>query len=84
LTATTKNVAQTAVLCIGLLTANMVWSDDCPESVKGRNATNPHVAQAQPLPASDLYKMFHDARLNEPDGLGDYVHNFQADRPLRR
>jgi hypothetical protein len=83
LTATTKNIVQTAVLCIGLLSANMVWSEDCPEGVKGRNATYPDVAQAQPLSASHLYEMFHDARLNESDGLGDYVHNFQATRPPR-
>jgi len=82
MTATTKNVTRTAALCFGLLAASVVWSDDCQQGAKAQNATKPNVAQAPSLSASGLYKIFHDPRLNKPDGLGDYIHNFQADRPL--
>ncbi len=63
---------------------NMVWSYDCPEGVRARNATNPDVAQAQPSFVSGMYKLFHEAHLNDLDDLGDYVQNFQMDQPPRR
>ena len=76
---TITKIAQTTLLCTGLIAANAVWS--CPEGPGAANATNPAVSQAQTLFAADLYKLFHEAALNKPDGLGDYVQNFQpADR----
>ena len=80
----TKNIAQAAALCIGLFAANMVWSVDCPEGVRASNAQKLDVAQAKAPLASDMHKLFHEAHLNEPDDLGDYVQNFQMDRLLSR
>ena len=79
MTTTITKIAQTALICAGLLAANAVWA--CPENAGAANAANPNTAQAQRLSALDLYGLLHDADLNKPDGLGDYVQDFKAAYP---
>ena len=77
-----KKIAQTAVLAIGVAAANLAWS--CPNSAgtetsADANVSKADVDKARSLSASELYELLHDSRLHESDGLGDYVHNFQLD-----
>ena len=84
MTATSKSIAQAAALCVGLFSANMVWSGECSDDVRAKNDVKLDAAQAQPLSAAELKQLFHGAELNQTDGLGDYVHNFHPNRPHRR
>lgn len=90
--ATVSKVGKMALLCAGLFAANAAWSS-CPEGSAGQaNATNPDRAQAQTLSAASygksetmsttrLYALLHNAKLNQPDGLGDYVEDYRAEYP---
>jgi hypothetical protein len=89
-TATVSKVARTALLCTGLFSANAAWS--CPEGGGQANATNPDGAQAQTrsaaahgqlgtMSATELNALLHDAKMNKPDGLGDYVRNYRTAYP---
>ena len=91
-TANITKIAKTTLLCAGLIGANGVWSKDCPEGPGAASATHPDASQTQALSVvtetqpgtlsgADRYEMFHDAVLNKPDGLGDYVQNFRAAYP---
>jgi len=85
-------IAKMTLLCAGLFAANGVWSKDCPEGPGAANVIHPEASQArtlsvvtetQPstLSGAERYELFHAAVLNKPDGLGDYVQNFQAAYP---
>jgi len=79
--ASSKKIAQIVVLSIGFAAANPAWS--CQNDVRTGGPTDADVSKAdvekaRSLSASDLYQLLHDTRLNKPDGLGDYVYDFQA------
>ena len=81
MTTSTKRVAQVVVVSIGFAAASLAWScpnNDGTEGPTDGDVSNAEVDRAQSLSASDLYRLFHDPRLNEPDGLGDYAYDFQA------
>jgi len=89
-TATVSKIAKTALLCSGLFSANAVWS--CPEIDGQASASNPDGAQVQTLSAAihdqsemmsatELNALLHDAEMNKPDGLGDYVQNYRMAYP---
>jgi len=76
-----KKIAQIVVLSIGFAAANPAWS--CQNDVRSEKPTDADVSKGdvdttQSPSASDLYQLLHDTRLNKPDGLGDYVYDFQA------
>ena len=74
-----KNIARAVVVCAGLAATGVVLSHDCAKAVPTDSAAIPDVDEAKTLSASELHDVFHDSRLNQGDGLGDYVQNFQPD-----
>lgn len=89
--ATASKVAKTALLYTCLFSANAAWSS-CPENGGQANATNPDRAQAQALmaathvqsgtmSATELNALLHDATMNKPDGLGDYLEDYRTAYP---
>jgi hypothetical protein len=82
----------TALLCAGLIAANGVFAEDCPQKAGAANAHQPVGEGAdtgsisvgdrpRARSAAELYELFHAPDLNKPDGLGDYVQNFQPTDP---
>lgn len=78
ITATTK-IAQTTLLCAGLLVTSSIWS--CPDEASAQNAPKLSAVQAQVQPTSDLYNRLHNPELNRPDNLGDYAEDYRAAYP---
>jgi len=79
--ASSKKTAQIVVLSIGFAAATLAWSCQNDVRTEGRSdadVSKADVEKAQSPSASDLNQLLHDARLNKPDGLGDYVYDFQA------
>ena len=76
-----KRFAQVVFVSIGFAAASFAWSCPNNEGTEGPtdgDVSNAEVDRAQSLSASDFYRLFHDPRLNKPDGLGDYTYDFQA------
>ena len=76
-------IGQTIVLCACLSAASLAWPAGCPEVAEATAAVAPTAAdelQGDTIP-SEWYEFFHDASLHEPDGMGDYVQNYQAAYP---
>ena len=87
-TTTITKLVQTIMLGAGLTVGNAVWSD-CKHDAGVVNTQQTDWEQGNPVAistasqprdksAAELYDLFHDVELNKPDGLGDYVHNYQA------
>jgi hypothetical protein len=82
--ATTKSILQTATLFTALAVISPAGSHDCLEAAGKGPGTSPGADRAKTLSGSELYQALHDPTVNKPDGLGDYVQNFQSDRAPRR
>jgi len=82
--ATTKKILQTAMLFTSLAVTNPVWSHECLQAAGKDHGASPGADQAKTLLTSERYRALHDPATNKPDGLGDYVQNFQAVSPPHR
>ena len=83
---------QTGLLFAGLVVANGVFAKDCQQNAGAANTHQPGAGEADRIWTSavtrprtrstaELYELFHAPDLNKPDGLGDYVQNFQPTYP---